>query len=67
MTEGMIGDNRAAVVWAVYSVQTAAGKLVTERMSRGEDPVVTDELLVAIRTEWEAAGPSSGPTHTATR
>ena len=52
----MVGDDRAAVVWAVFSVQTSAGKLVTERMSRGEDPTVTDELLVAIRAEWEAAG-----------
>jgi hypothetical protein len=55
VTDGMVGDDRAAVVWAVFSVQTAAGKLVTERMSRGEDPTVTDELLVAIRAEWEAA------------
>jgi hypothetical protein len=52
----MVGDDRAAVVWAVFSVQTAAGKLVAERMSRGEEPAVTDELLVAIRAEWEAAG-----------
>jgi hypothetical protein len=52
----MVGDDRAAVVWAVFSVQTAAGQLVTERMSRGEEPTVTDELLVAIRSEWEAAG-----------
>ena len=56
VTDGMVGDDRAAVVWAVFAVQTAAGKLVTERMSRGEEPTVTDELLVAIRAEWEAAG-----------
>lgn len=56
MTAGIVGDDRAAFVWAVFSVQTAAGKLVTERMSRGEDPAVTDELLVAIRAEWAAAG-----------
>lgn len=56
MTDGLVGDDRAAVVWAVFSVQTAAGRLVTARMSRGEDPTVTDELLVAIRAEWEAAG-----------
>jgi hypothetical protein len=54
--DGLVGNDRAAVVWAVFSVQTAAGKVVTERMSRGEDPTVTDELLVAIRAEWEAAG-----------
>jgi hypothetical protein len=64
----MVGDDRAAVVWAVFSVQTAAGKLVAERMSRDEEPTVTDELLVAIRAEWEAAGrPIVHPTHTATR
>ena len=56
VTDGIVGDDRAAVVWAIFSVQTAAGKLVTERMSRGEAPPVTDELLVAIRAEWEAAG-----------
>ena len=56
MTDSTVGDDRAAVVWAVFSVQTATGKLVTERMSRDEDPTVTDELLVAIRAEWEAAG-----------
>jgi hypothetical protein len=56
VSDSMVGDDRAAVAWAVFSVQTAAGKLVTERMSRGEDPTVTDELLVAIRSEWEAAG-----------
>lgn len=56
MTDDIVGDDRAAVVWAVFSVQTAAGKLVTERMSRDEEPTVTDELLVAIRAEWEAAG-----------
>jgi hypothetical protein len=56
VTDGTVGDDRAAVVWAVFSVQTAAGKLVTERMSRDEEPTVTDELLVAIRAEWEAAG-----------
>ncbi len=56
MTDDMAGDDRAAVVWAVLSVQTVAGKLVTERMSRGEDRTVTDELLVAIRAEWEGAG-----------
>lgn len=49
MTDGMVGDDRAAVVWAVFAVQTAAGQLVTERMSRDEDPTVTDELLLAIR------------------
>jgi hypothetical protein len=52
----MVDDDRAAVVWAVFSVQTPAGRLVTERMSRGEDPTVTDDLLVAIRAEWDAAG-----------
>jgi len=56
VADGMVGDDRAAVVWAIFSAQTAAGKLVTERMSRREDPTVTDELLVAIRAEWEAAG-----------
>jgi hypothetical protein len=56
VTDDIAGDDRAAVVWAVYAVQTAAGQLVTERMSRGEDPTVTDELLVAIRAEWAAAG-----------
>jgi len=56
VADGIVGDDRAAVVWAVFSVQTAARKLVTERMSRDEEPTVTDELLVAIRAEWEAAG-----------
>jgi hypothetical protein len=56
MTDGIVRDDRAAVVWAVFSVQTAAGKLVAERMSRHEEPTVTDDLLVAIRAEWEAAG-----------
>jgi hypothetical protein len=56
VTDGIVGDGRAAVLWAVFSVQTAAGKLVTERMSRDEEPAVTDDLLVAIRAEWEAAG-----------
>jgi len=56
VTDDIVGDDRAAVVWAVFSVQTDAGKLVTERMSRDEQPTVTDELLVAIREEWEAAG-----------
>lgn len=55
MSDGMFGDDRAAVAWAVFAAQTPAGKLVTERMSRNEEPVVTDELLVAIRAEWEAA------------
>jgi hypothetical protein len=52
----LVGDDRAAVVWAVFAVQTPAGTLVTERMSRDERPAVTDELLVAIRAEWDAAG-----------
>jgi hypothetical protein len=56
VVDGLVGDDRAAVVWAVFAVQTAAGKLVTERMSRSEEPTVTDDLLVAIRAEWEAAG-----------
>ena len=56
VTERIIEDDRAALVWAVFSVQTAAGQLVTGRMSRDEEPTVTDELLVAIRAEWEAAG-----------
>ena len=56
MIDGLVGDDRAAVVWAVFAVQTTAGQLVTERMSRGEEPTVTDELLVAIRAEWQEAG-----------
>lgn len=56
MTGRIVGDDRAAVVWAVFAVQTAAGKLVTERMSRDEEPTLTDALLVAIRAEWTAAG-----------
>jgi hypothetical protein len=56
VSDGTVGDDRAAVVWAVFAKQTAAGKLVTDRMSRDEGPAVTDELLVAIRAEWEAAG-----------
>lgn len=56
MIGGLFGDDRAAVDWAVFAMQTAAGKLVTERMSRNEEPTVTDDLLVAIRAEWEAAG-----------
>ena len=56
MIDGMVGDDRAAVDWAVLATQTPAGKLVTARMSRNEEPAVTDDLLVAIRAEWEAAG-----------
>lgn len=56
VADGLLGDDRAAVVWAVFSMQTPAGKRVTERMSRGEQHVVTDELLIAVREEWQAAG-----------
>lgn len=49
-------DDRAAVAWAVFSMLTPTGKRVAERMSRGEQHAVTDELLVAIREEWQAAG-----------
>lgn len=52
----MVGDDRPAVAWAVFSTLTPAGKRVAERMSRGEQPAVTEELLVAIREEWQAAG-----------
>jgi len=51
----LAGDDRAAVVWAV-TTQTAAGKHVAERLSRGERPAVTDALLVAIREQWQATG-----------
>jgi hypothetical protein len=56
VTDDVVGDDRAAVVCAVFSVQTDAGKLVTDRMSRDEQPAVTPELLAAMRAEWEAAG-----------
>lgn len=56
MADEMVGDDRAAVVWAVFSRLTTAGRQVAERMSRDEKPPVTDELLVAIREEWQAAG-----------
>jgi hypothetical protein len=50
-----VGDDRPAVVWA-FTTQTAAGKRLAERLSRGEQPAVTDELLVEIREQWQAAG-----------
>jgi protein-tyrosine phosphatase len=56
VTDDVVGDDRAAVVCAVFCVQTDAGKLVTDRMSRDEQPAVTPELLAAMRAEWEAAG-----------
>jgi hypothetical protein len=56
VADRLVGDDRAAVAWAVFAVQTAAGRLVTERMSRDDRPTVTEELLLAIRAEWEAAG-----------
>ena len=40
----------------MFAKLTPAGRRVAERMSRGEQPPVTDELLAAIREEWEAAG-----------
>jgi hypothetical protein len=56
MSDELTGDDRAATVWAVFSTLTPAGRRVAERMSRGEERAVTDELLVAIREEWQAAG-----------
>lgn len=56
MVGDLVGDDRAAVVWAVFSMLTPAGRRVAARMSRGEQRPVTDELLVAIREEWQAAG-----------
>src|SRR3954463_6144745 len=56
VADEMVGDDRAAVVWAVFSVLTPAGTRVAARMSRGEQCVVTEELLVAIREEWQAGG-----------
>ena len=56
VADELLGDDRAAVAWAVFSMLTPAGRRVAERMSRGERPPVTDELLVAIREEWRAAG-----------
>lgn len=63
MLDELVGDDRAAVVWAVFSVQTPTGQRVTERLSRGERRVVTDELLVAIREEWKAAGQPDARPH----
>jgi hypothetical protein len=55
VADELMGDDRAAMVWA-FSTQTPAGKRVAERVSRGEQPAATDELLVAIRKQWQAAG-----------
>lgn len=52
----MVGDDRAATQWAVFAMLTRAGRQVAARMSRGERPAVTDDLLDAIREEWRAAG-----------
>lgn len=56
MADELVGDDRAAVAWAVFATLTPAGRRVAERTSRGEQPAVTDELLDAIREEWRAAG-----------
>src|SRR5262245_29359756 len=55
MADVLPGDDRAAVSWAL-SRQTPAGKRVAERVSRAEQRAVTDELLLAIREEWQGAG-----------
>jgi len=52
----MVSDDRAAMAWAVFATLTPSGRRVAERMSRGEQPAVTDELLLTIRHEWQAAG-----------
>jgi len=56
MDDEMVSDDRAAVRWAVFSRLTPAGRRVAERMSRGEQHAVSDELLLAIREEWQTAG-----------
>lgn len=56
MADKIVGDDRAAVEWAVFAMLTPTGRRVAERMTRGEQPSVTDELLLAIRQEWQAAG-----------
>jgi hypothetical protein len=55
VTDELVGDDRPAVVWA-FTTRTHAGKRVAERLSRGEQPALTGELLVEIREEWQAAG-----------
>jgi hypothetical protein len=52
----MGSDDRAAVAWAVFAMLTPSGRRVADRMSRGDHPSVTDELLRTIRREWQAAG-----------
>lgn len=49
-------DDRAALAWAVFATLTPSGKRVAERMSRGDQPPVTDDLLRSIRQDWQAAG-----------
>ena len=55
VADELVGDDRPAVVWA-FTTQSSAGKQVAERLSRCERPAVTDELLVEIREQWQAAG-----------
>jgi hypothetical protein len=56
LAEDLVDDDRAAVMWAVFSKLTRAGRGVAKRMSRGEQQPVSEDLLVAIRDEWHEAG-----------
>lgn len=55
VADELVGDDRAAVGWA-FSTQTPTGKRLAERVSRGEQHAITDDLRVAILEEWQAAG-----------
>lgn len=51
--EQLSQDDQIAVGWA-FSTRSPTGQLVRERVQRGE--TMTNDDLVAIRHEWEAAG-----------
>lgn len=51
----MNAEDQQAVGWA-WTTGSPTGLVLKERLERGEDPAPTDEELVAIRAEWDAAG-----------
>jgi hypothetical protein len=53
MEEHLSQDDKIAVGWA-FSTRSSEGQLLRERVQRGE--TMTNDDLVAIRQEWEAAG-----------
>jgi hypothetical protein len=61
VVQEMTPEDQAAVGWAV-TAGSPTGRLVRERVERGEDPL-TGADLVAIREEWAAAGRPSPEHH----